>query len=354
MKNYFNVIVILLVFTSCLKDEPFKKEYAGYEPVAINDDWIISSPEEEEIDRSGLEQAFRLLHDDNRFWMARSLLVIRNGKLVAEAYPHDISDRDQFANIQSCTKSFTSIMTGIAIQNGVDLSINDKLYDIYPDLFDDDLIKREMTLKDALTMRTGLEFNNDVNTLQLYQTKKNSTGFVLSFSRLHQPGTVMNYNDGSPHLVSKAIEVKSGMSEAEYARRNLFEPLNITDWQWESAKDGTTFGAFSLYLKPRDFAKVGLLLLQNGRWGDKQLIDTSYLALATSHVLNSPTNSPYGFYFWIDQRNQGYYAHGHGGQILLIVPGKNLVLLYTAWPYTSHDYFDNAFEILNLIADRCL
>ena len=105
------------------------------------------------------------------FWMARSLLVIRNGKLVAEAYPHDIADRDQFANIQSCTKSFTSIMVGVAIQDGLDISVDDKLYDIYPELFDDDLLKREMTLEDALTMQTGLEFNNDENTLQLYQTK---------------------------------------------------------------------------------------------------------------------------------------------------------------------------------------
>lgn len=354
MKKYFIAVVVLLFFNSCLKDEPFKKEYAGFEPVAINDDWILSTPETEKIDRSKLEQAFKLLYDDKRFWMARSLMVIRNGKLVAEAYPHDISDRDKFANVQSCTKSFTSIMTGIAIQNGVDISVDDKLYDIYPALFDNDPVKREMKLKDALTMRTGLEYNNDVNTLQLYQTKKNSAEFVLAFPRLQEPGTVMNYNDGAPQLVSKVIEIKTGKTEAEYAREKLFDPLNITDWQWESAKDGTTFGAFSLYLKPRDFAKVGQLLLQNGKWGDQQIINTSYLSMAVSPQVNTKDNQPYGFYFWIDQRNHGFYAHGHGGQILLIVPSKNLVLLYTAWPYTSGDYFDNGFEMFNMIVDGCL
>jgi CubicO group peptidase (beta-lactamase class C family) len=354
MKNCVISIVVIFLLSSCLKDEPFKNEYAGYEPTALNDGWSLSTPEQEQIDRSNLEQAFRLLHDDNRFWMARSLVVIRNGKLVAEAYPHDPADRDQFANVQSCTKSFTSIMVGVAIQDGLDISVDDKLYDIYPELFDDDHKKREMTLEDALTMQTGLEFNNDENTLQLYQTKSNSTGFVLSFPWLHDPGTVMSYNDGAPHLVSKAIEVKSGKTESEYAGEKLFGPLNITDWQWESANDGTTFGAFSLYLKPRDFAKIGQLLLQNGKWGDKQIIDEEYLSVATSHRVNSGNNSPYGYYFWIDQRNQGYYAHGHGGQILLVVPAKSLVILYTAWPYTSGDFFDNGFEMLNLIADGCM
>lgn len=353
MKHYFILIFLLLLLNSCLKDESFKNKFDGYEPAVLNDGWDISTPEQEHIDRSSLEQAYRLLHSDNRFWMARSLLVIRNGKLVAEAYPHDIADRDMYANIQSCTKSFTSMMMGVAIQNGIDISVEHKLFDIYPDLFDDDPAKREITVGDALTMQTGLEFSNDVNTLQLYKTKKSSAGFVLSFKSLHAPGTFMNYNDGAPHLVSKAIEAMTGVTEAEYARVKFFDPLNITEWKWENAHDGTTFGAFSLYLKPRDFARVGQLLLQKGRWNDNQIIDEEYLDKATSHLVNSPKNIPYGYYFWIDERNNGYYAHGHGGQILLVVPAKNLVLLYTAWPYTSGEYFDDAFGMLNLIADGC-
>jgi CubicO group peptidase (beta-lactamase class C family) len=246
------------------------------------------------------------------------------------------------------------VFDGRAIQNGVDISVEDKLYDIYPEFFDDDPLKREITLKDALTMQTGLEFNNDVNTLQLYQTENNSARFVLSFPMLQEPGTVSDYNDGAPQLISKAIEIKTGKTEAEYARQKLFEPLKITDWMWESARDGTSFGAFSLFLKPRDFAKVGQLLLQNGMWDDKQIIDVDYLMTATANLVNSNLDDkPYGYYFWIDKKNNGFYAHGHGGQILLVVPDKNLVMLYTAWPYTSGDFFDDGFEMLNLIAGAC-
>lgn len=354
MRRLLFAIILSIAFSSCLKDEPFKQEYAGYEPAIINDDWTISTPEAENMDRSKLDSAYRLLHLDKRFWMARSLLVIRNGRLVAEAYPHDREDGAEFANIQSCTKTFTSIMLGVAIQDGVALSADDRLYDIYPEFFDADLQKRDITLANALSMQTGLEFNNNVHTLRLYQTEENSTRFVLSFPMLDDPGTVSNYNDGAPHLVSKAIERKVGKTMAEYAREKLFDPLGITDWQWESAHDGTTFGAFSLYLKPRDFAKVGQLLIQQGKWANNQLIDPAYLETATAQQVNSNIeNKPYGYYFWIDQRNQGFYAHGHGGQILLVVPDKELVALYTAWPYTSGDYFDDGFEMLNLIADAC-
>ncbi|HPR31810.1 MAG TPA: serine hydrolase [Prolixibacteraceae bacterium] len=352
MKIFYVAISILVFLASCLNDEPFKQEFAGYAPVILNDDWETSTPELEKIERNKLDEAYTMLYNDERFLMARSLLVVRNGKLVAEAYPHNASDRDTYANIQSCTKSFTSMMVGVAMQDNKDISLDEKLYSIYPELFDADVRKRDITLKDALTMRAGLEFSNDTHTLQLYQTTTNSAAFVLSFPYNNEPGKVMSYNDGAPQLVSKIIEQKTGKSLAEYAREKLFDPLNITDWKWESAKDGTTFGAFSLYLKPRDFARVGQLLLQNGRWENNQIISPDYIVEATSPY-TSQWDKPYGLYFWIDEFNQGFYAHGHGGQMLLVVPSKRLVLLYTAWPYTSGKYFDDASEMFGLIVDSC-
>jgi CubicO group peptidase (beta-lactamase class C family) len=280
-------------------------------------------------------------------------LVIRNGKLIAEAYPHTIEDRGQFANIQSCTKSVTSIMVGIAMQNGMDISVGDRLHDIYPDLFDGNTEKQEITLADALTMRTGLAFDNDKNSRELYMTKKNSAAYVLGFPMVDKPGTVWNYNDGAPQLVSKMIETKTGETEAAYAGEKLFKPLGITEWKWESAHDGTSFGAYGLYLKPRDLAKIGQLLLQKGKWLGETIIDSTYLALATSVKVDSADDGSYGYYFWVDSRNHGFYAYGHGGQLLLVVPDKNLVLLYTAWPYTSSDFFDDGFDMFDLIVDGC-
>ena len=355
MKQLIPVLLGLLLFAGCLKDEPFKQAFGGFEPQDQADDWELSTPQNENVDAALLEQAYRLVYADDRFTMARSLLVFRNGKLIAEAYPNDPGDLNRIANIQSCTKSVTSILAGIAVQQGLINSLDEKLYDIFPEDFDPDVSKRDITLKDALTMRTGLEFDNSgAHTLTLYKTEENSTAYILSQKKLYDPGTVMNYNDGAPHLISKAIETKTGKSLRDYAKENLFTPLNITDWTWEAAKDGTTFGAFSLYLKPRDFGKIGQLLLQQGVWNGKTLIDSSYLSEATTTQVSANFNGePYGYYFWTIPASNGYSALGHGGQFLLVVPDKNLVAVYTAWPYTSGNFFDQHNRLFDLIIHSC-
>lgn len=345
---------ISIFLSSCLKDEPFKTDFQSFDPLLVNDGWELSTPENEKIDRVKLEQAYKLVYSDNRYLRAQSLLVFRNGKLIAEAYPNNPKDIEAIYNIQSCTKSITSIMVGVAVQEGKISSLDEKLYAIYPECFDSDANKQSISIMDALTMQAGLEFDNESQTLELYETKTGSTEFVLSQKRLFPSGTIMNYNDGAPHLVSKAIEKKAGKTLSDYASEKLFTPLGITNWRWERAKDGTTFGAFSLFLKPRDFGKIGQLLLQNGKWNNQPIIDSTYLANATStKVFANYNNEPYGYYFWIFPELKGYAARGHGGQFLLVVPEKKLVVVYTAWPYTSSNFFDNDTELMQLIVDSC-
>jgi CubicO group peptidase (beta-lactamase class C family) len=349
------LLPVIFLLSACLKEEPFKLESAGITPSDLHDGIVLSTPEAEHMDLTVLQQAYDLIYRDDRYLMARSLLVFRNGKLVAEAYPHSPDDIGAIQNIQSCTKSFTSILTGIALQEQLLDSLNEPLYGIYPEWFDDDTRKRTMTIADALTMRTGLDFDNDDQTLDLYSTQENSAQFVLARPYLYPPGTVVNYNDGAPQLLSKAIEKKAGKILADFAQEKLFGPLGISNWKWEAAKDGTTFGAFSLFLRPRDFGKAGLLLANYGRWNATVLVDSSYLADATAiHVAANFHSEPYGYYFWILPAYGGYAAIGHGGQFLLVVPGKQLVAVYTAWPYTNEQFFDERNELMSLIVQSCL
>ncbi len=354
MKNLLLILLTIGTFSSCLKDENLKQEFNGFTPQSITDDWQISTPANEHVDRDLLEKAYQLIYQDNRFLMARSLLVFRNGKLIAEAYPNDKTDIDRIHNIQSCTKSITSLMVGVAIQNNKIDSLDELLYSIYPEYFDEVQSKRTISIKDALLMQTGLEFDNSVHTQQLYETSENSIEFVLKQPQIYTPGTIMKYNDGAPHLISKVIEKKANQTLSDYANSKLFSPLNITDWQWEYSKDNTTFGAFSLYLKPRDFGKIGQLLLQNGVWKNDTIIDTNYLSEATSILTSANFNSePYGYYFWILPSFDAYCALGHGGQFLLVAPNKNLVAVYTAFPYTNEQFWDERNELMNLLIESC-
>jgi len=353
--RFLFLLLVSTLLSSCLKDDPVKLEYKGFEPINLADDWQISSPEAEHIDRNKLEQAFELVYNENRYVMAKSLLIFRNGKLVAEAYPNDTKDIGKYNNIQSCTKSVTAMLVGVAIQQNLLTSIEVvKLYDIFPDLFDDDLVKRQITISDALTMRSGIDFRNNKHTQKLYGIRKNSTEYVLSLDRKSTPGTSVQYSDGDPHLISKVIEMKSGKSLADFANEYVFQKLGITNWQWEAAKDGTTFGAFSLYVTARDLGKIGQLLLQNGVWENEQIVDTAYLKSAVSkHVSIDLNNEPYGYYFWIYPEWNAYAALGHGGQFLFVAPDKNLVVVYTAWPYTAYDLWDDSKALMSLILDSC-
>ena len=353
IKKYL-FIIIAITFTSCLKDEQVKLPYNGYEPKIDKGGWEISSPQAEDMDAEALNQTYQLLYDNDRFVMARSLLIFRNGKLVAEAYPHDVTDIDNINNIQSCTKAVTSILTGIAIKNKLVGSLDEKFYSVYPELFDTDTSKRDICWRDALTMQTGLNFDNSEHTLELYRTSMNSAAYVLSLKRLYKSGLVMSYNDGAPQLVAKALEKKCGKQLSQFAREQLFSKLDITNWKWETAKDETNFGAFSLYLRPRDLGKIGQLLLQNGYWNGEQLIDSIYLKEATSSlVCANNNNEPFGYYFWILPAWNAYYALGHGGQFVLVVPDKQLVVVYTACPYISDKLYDVKNLLITYILESC-
>lgn len=346
-------LLCLSALSACLKNEPFKRPYEGFTPVYLRDGWELSSPGAENMDSILLEQAYRLVYSDDRYLMARSLLVIRNGKIVAEAYPNDPDDIEKVYNLQSMTKSVTSVLTGIAVQNGDMANPDELLYDIFPECFDSDPSKRDITIRNALCMQTGLHFDNDQDTEKLYKAGK-PADYVLSQPKEYEAGTVMNYNDGAPQLISKAIQVKTGQTLEEYAGEYLFRDLGIIDWLWETAGDGSSFGAFSLFLKPRDIGRIGRLLLQSGKWGNKQLIHPDYLEEAVkTQVTAHDSNEPYGYYFRILPGQEAYYAYGHGGQFLLVAPRQSLVVVYTAWPYAGSRFFDQHEELMNLIMESC-
>jgi CubicO group peptidase (beta-lactamase class C family) len=346
--------VALFASGSCLEDRPFKLSYENYQPVTLNDDWEISTPEDENMDSDLLDAAYKLVYEDDRFTMARSLLVLKNGKLVAEAYPHDKNDIDRIANIQSMTKSVTSILAGIALEKGLIDSVNQKLSAIYPEHFVNHPDKSDITFHQALTMTTGIDFENSRDTKTLYETESSSVEFVLSRDKKYEPGVVFHYHDGAPQLVSAAIQKRFGAQFSEFAKENLFMPLGITDWKWEAAHDGNTFGAFSLFVKPRDLAKIGKLLLNYGKWNGEHIVGSAWITEATRPIVNSSQlGAPYGYYFWIYPAYGAFAADGHGGQRVMVFPNKNLVIVYTAWGYTSGEFFDDFNEVADLISQSC-
>lgn len=345
---------IICAFISCMKDEPLKRPYSGFTPVNIGDEWILSSPGRENMDSIKLDEAFRYFYREDQFLLGRSLTIIRNGKIVAEAYSREQNDINQIQNIKSDTKSFTGILTCIALQKGILDSVNQRFSDIFPEYFENHEDLKDITIEQALTMRTGLARDNKDDGYNFFMTK-NTVEFTLSSPKKYPQGTTFYYTDVNPQLVSFAIQRKYGKPLAEFAKEYLFDPLGIDEWYWQAGQDGVTFGASNLNLKPRDMAKFGQMLLQNGRWGNTQIIDSIWVSEATKqHVwLNGWA---YGYYIWINPADKVYWAAGHGGQTIMIAPDKNLVVVVTAWPYVKDDdrWKDNfEYSLYKKVLESC-
>lgn len=338
-----------LILCACIAEEPLKLPNNGFVPDQLNDGWEISSPHEQGMNTEMLTQAFDKIYYPDAFLGARALIVIKNGKLVAEAYPANKNHRSELNNTQSITKSFVSMLTGIAVDRGDINSIDTPLYALYPPSFDSDANKRRLTVEHALTMTTGLAFD-DSDFLNFYQNNGDSASFVLNKALLHSPGSKFNYSDGPPQLIAKALEVSTEQPLTDYADQHLFSPLGIETYHWETAKDGLPFGAFGLFLTPRDLAKFGQLLVSNGSWNGTQIVSSEWISRATAidPELSGGGGQYFGFGLWLNPANGSFAARGNGGQFVYVVPDKELVIVYTSSPSIS-DYLNDEQDLINSV-----
>jgi CubicO group peptidase (beta-lactamase class C family) len=222
----------------------------------------------------------------------------------------------------------TSLLVGIAMADGLAESLDTPLYDLMPEYFDDDPGKRAITLRHAMTMKTGLQFENEDDAAWLMYTPGSSVANVLARPLVSDPGASYYYSDGNPQLISGAIKEVLSTSLEELARERLFGPLGIVDFQWERHADGLNFGAFGLWLLPRDMAKIGQLMLQGGSWDGREVVPSGWIDEATRVY----ANGDYGHYWWVTEENQVYSAQGSGGQVIAVDERYNLVIVLTGDP----------------------
>jgi CubicO group peptidase (beta-lactamase class C family) len=313
----------------------------GVVPEQMDDGWEIATPQSVGLSTKVLDKIHQQLLDEDHYRAALSLLVVKDGKLVFETYLRKDSDRDTPWPIQSATKSVTSLLTGIARDQGeitsLDLTVGELFGDEVAGL---DSRKRSITLRHLLTMTSGIAFDNDDFYVELWTDSDRRTGrlrYMLSKPMYAKPGAEYYYRDVDPQIVSYALSRLTGGSELKLARKTLFASLGIDNYYWEQGPDGVTMGAAGLLLTPRDLCKLGQLVLQRGIWKGKRVISEEYLLEATTAHVDSDVPYaggvfPYGYYWWIVP-GVGYSAVGHGGQFVLVVPDHNMVLVGTSFPY---------------------
>jgi CubicO group peptidase (beta-lactamase class C family) len=332
---------LLFFLASCLEEGEIKTEM-NYEPKSINDGWALSSPEEAGFNPDLLKDVYEMMFSRDRFITSRSLLIVKDGKLVSESYFNNVNDIERKNGVQGITKSVTSLLTGMAIDNG-HFKLDDTLYNIIPGYFDGDRDKRVITVEHLLTMTSGLEWDNEKYTINLFNSSRfpSSMRIVLSKSMTSSAGTEFYYNHGTPQLVTGLIGITRGGGNTDSIVNAFFSQIGITDFVWEKHDDGLHIGGMGLHLKPRDIARIGQFCLQKGIWNDSRVLSEDWITVSTKPKISpdqTATDMHYGYYWWIDDENNAFFGMGEGGQYLYIVPDKELVIVHTASSSVGEGY----------------
>ncbi|MBI9067611.1 MAG: serine hydrolase [Salinivirgaceae bacterium] len=346
---------LILTLSSC-QSQNYKK------PKQKNDNWQTASSDEFDINHYLLSQLYENLNNEI-FPNTHSVLIIKDNKLIFEKYLNGFNeDRKQFT--ASVSKSVGSILTGIAIEEGLLESINNgileknisDLFNDYKSLLNEDSLKSTIRFKHILSMSGGLDW--DEHTYP-YSDRRNDwiaashsiDPFVFLFEKkmVTKPGNNFNYNGGYSLLLSKQIQDITGKSALEYAKEKLFKPLKIKEYEWESVRCGLTDTDGGLHLLPRDMAKIGQLYLNNGRWDGEQIVDSNWVKESTKEQIISEGMPNYGFQWWCGTfhskaiSSYTYFTSGLGGQKIYVFPEFNVVIVIT------HQVFDNNYGELNNI-----
>ncbi len=324
----------LLLLGGCVADAPYKVT-GDTQPQQLNDGWTVGTPEDVNLSRAALSAVYDRLSSEDEYFNAKSLLIVKDTLLVFEAYVRSSEDRDRYTHIASATKSITSLIFGIVMGDGYIDSLDQTLYSIMPDKFPPDPVKRTITLRHLLTMTSGILLDNEDFSIELLVDEPaDPPKYFLSKPLYANPGTQYYYRDVDPHLISTAIQRLTGKTEEQWARERLLGPLGIWNYYWNYDHTGVTTGAFGLRITPRDMAKIGQMVLDNGRWKGMQVVDSAWIAQSTQFQVMTDHPSPpvyqYGFYWWVAPASQAFTAVGQGGNFIYVVPGRRMVIVMSS------------------------
>jgi CubicO group peptidase (beta-lactamase class C family) len=328
------LIALVLVMLGAFQTAPAPaQESSPYWPTG---GWRSSTPEAQGMDSERLAAVLTYIHDLGL--NIHSVLVIRNGYLVTEAYlyPYDATTPHE---LRSATKSFTSALIGIAIGQGYIQGVDRPLLDFFPDrsIANLDDAKRGITLEDVLTMSSGLDWPGGLSEPllnSLFQSR-DWAQFVLDRPMADEPGSTFAYNSGGSHLLTTILEQTTGMHVLDFARKNLFDPLGFGAVSWTTDPQGIAMGGSGLSLTPPDMAKLGYLYLKGGQWDGQQIVPAGWVAASTrAHIAAAPITDGYGYQWWV--ASSGYYtAAGYGGQHIFVQPELNMVVVFTSGMATA-------------------
>lgn len=284
--------------------------------------------------------------EDGELGGVHSLLVLRSGELVFERY-FDRWSADRLHEMQSISKSVVSLAVGIALERGEIRSLDERVVDFFPDrpIQNLDDRKRAITIGDVLRMSTGVDYYEGSRGSPHWELNRRRRGWAqywLDRPMRAAPATSWNYDSGGVITLSSVFERATGMHVDDYAARHIFRPLGIDAYRWERNRDGEPHAGGGLHLRPRDLAKIGLLVGAGGEWDGAQIVPAEWVERSTRTKFRfAPEAAPiagYAYLWWVLEPDAKVpevspiiAGTGLGGQYLFVVPDRDLVVVVTGW-----------------------
>lgn len=282
-----------------------------------------------------------------------SFMLVRHGKVVAEGW-WDPYAPELKHTMYSTSKSFTSTAVGFAVSEGL-LSLDDQVISFFPDDVPDTVsgYLRSLTVRDVLSMTTG----QDPDPTGVVRQDSNWVRAFLATPIVHEPGSRFLYNTLGTYMLSAIVTAATGETVIDYLRPRLFEPLGITDIDWEVDPQGRNTGGWGLRIRTEGMAKFGQLYLQGGTWnGDRVLPEGWVEEATTASVLQAPELPDsirarsdwlqgYGYQFW-RCRHDAFRADGAFGQFIIMMPEQDAVVVITAETADMQSEIDLVWEHL--------
>jgi len=297
----------------------------------------VMPKKEKSADTVKLERiAEKLLDDDGYTGHAFGFMVVHKGVPVVEAYQPQFNEKTRFLS-WSMAKSVTNALAGLLVKDG---KWNLDQVAAIPEWQNDD--RKKITINDLLQMQSGLHWNEDYGnrsdvTVMLY-CENDFAKFTYNQPMVYPAGTHWYYSSGSVNVLNYLMRKTIG-SDADYYRfsqNRLFNKIGMTNAVFEVDASGTQVGSSYVYATVRDYARFGLLYLNDGKLNGEQILPEGWVKYTTTPA--SDSKGGYGALFWLNQAKafpsaptDMYSCNGHDGQQIFIIPSKELVVVVVGY-----------------------
>jgi CubicO group peptidase (beta-lactamase class C family) len=316
--------------------------------VALLTPSLTLATRERSLDRALLAHAFA---EAGRLPRLQALIVARHGVIEAERRFHG-PGLDVPVNIKSVSKSIVSALVGIAVAEG---KLEGAEQPIAP-FFERhrgrvDARFERITIGDLLTMRSGLARTSGEGYMP-WVSSKNWVEHILLSPMIAEPASTMIYSTGNTHLLSAILTRATGASTYAYARDKLAKPLGIRLPAWQRDPQGIYFGGNQMRLSPHALVRIGELYRNGGVHEGKQILPRAWVeASLTPHTRSIFSGLPYGYGWFLGQAGSHamFFAWGHGGQFVFVIPDLALTVVTTSRADGPRDFehLEGVFDVLS-------